>query len=197
MAAAVLSWARANGASSYCHWFQPLGAASLRHGQAAQVQNTMLKYDEKNGVRWDFASKQLLSGETDGSSCPSGGLRDTSRAGGYLSVDPTSPIFLRGDVIFIPSCLTSYFGAALDEKTPLHRASSALSREGVRLLNLLGLKVSGVHANIGLEQEFFLVPREAYNRRMDLQFTGRTVIGRLGARGQELSDHCKLLRISY
>ena len=151
----------------------------------------MIKYDEKKGVRWDFTAKQLLSGETDGSSCPSGGLRDTSRAGGYLSIDPTSPIFLRGDVIFIPSCLTSYFGAALDEKTPLHRAAAALNREGVRLLKLLGYNVSSVHANIGLEQELFLVPREAYNRRPDLQFTGRTVVGRLGARGQEMGDHCK------
>jgi hypothetical protein len=100
---------------------------------------------------WDFKGKNILKGETDGSSYPNGGLRATHRAGGYLSVDPTSPIFLRGDTIFIPACLSSYYGHALDEKTPLLRASDALSKEGVRLLNLLGFKgVKSLGANIGL-----------------------------------------------
>ena len=189
MAAAVLDWARDNGASVYCHWFQPLGAAGVRHGQSAQVYNHMFEFAKDGTPVWDFKGKNLLKGETDGSSYPNGGLRATHRAGGYLSVDPTSPIFLRGDTIFIPSCLVSYYGHALDEKTPLLRASDALSREGARLLKLLGYNVTGLQANIGLEQEIFLIPRSAYLKRPDLQLAGRTVIGKFPARGQEMSDH--------
>lgn len=151
----------------------------------------MIEFDKEGRPQWDFKGKNILKGETDGSSYPNGGLRATHRAAGYLTVDPTSPIFLRGDTIFIPACLVSYFGHALDEKTPLLRSSDALSKEGARLLNLLGYKVKGVTANIGLEQELFLIPREAYNRRPDLQLSGRTVLGRMPPRGQELCDHCK------
>lgn len=149
----------------------------------------MFHFDAKGQAVWDFKGKNLLKGETDGSSYPNGGLRATHRAGGYLAVDATSPIFLRGDTIFIPSCLVSYYGHALDEKTPLLRATDALSREGVRLLRLLGYNVNSLRPNIGLEQEFFFVPRDAYNRRPDLQLAGRTVMGKLPPRGQELSDH--------
>jgi len=191
VAAAVLEWAKDNGASVYCHWFQPIGSSGVRHGQSAQVQNTMMEFDMKTGKPlWDFKGKNILKGETDGSSYPNGGLRATHRAGGYLTVDPTSPIFLRGDTIFIPACLVSYYGHALDEKTPLLRASDALSKEGARLLNLLGFKgVKGLQANIGLEQEFFFVPRDAFLARPDLQLAGRTVIGKMPPRGQEMSDH--------
>mgnify|MGYP006185926843 CR=1 FL=1 len=101
---------------------------------------------------WGFKGTDLLAGETDGSSYPNGGLRTTHEAGGYLAIDPTSPIFLRGDSIFVPACFVSYKGAALDEKTPLLRASDAMSREGVRLLGLLGYKVKSLVSNIGLEQ---------------------------------------------
>lgn len=149
----------------------------------------MFEFDRNGKPVWDFKGKNLLKGETDGSSYPNGGLRATHRAGGYLAVDTTSPIFLRGDTIFIPSCLVSYYGHALDEKTPLLRASDALSREGVRLLKLLGYKVNSLQTNIGLEQEFFFVPRDEYLRRPDLQLAGRTVMGKLPPRGQELSDH--------
>ena len=150
-----------------------------------------MEFDTKTGKPlWDFKGKNILKGETDGSSYPNGGLRATHRAGGYLTVDPTSPIFLRGDTIFIPACLVSYYGHALDEKTPLLRASDALSREGARLLNLLGFKgVKSLQANIGLEQEFFFVPRDAFLARPDLQLAGRTVIGRMPPRGQEMCDH--------
>jgi len=189
VAAAVLEWATDREATVYCHWFQPLGSSGVRHGQSAQVQNHFFEFNKDGKPVWDFKGKNLLKGETDGSSYPNGGLRATHRAGGYLSVDPTSPIFLRGDTIFIPACLVSYYGHALDEKTPLLRASDALSREGARLLNLLGYKVNGLVANIGLEQEFFFVPRSQYNRRPDLQFTGRTVTGKMPARGQEMCDH--------
>ena len=189
VAAAVLDWATSNGASVYCHWFQPLGASLVRHGQSAQVQNCMFEFDKTGKPVWDFKGKNILSGETDGSSYPNGGLRATHRAGAYLSPDPTSPIFLRGDTIFIPACLVSYYGHALDEKTPLLRASEALSKEGARLLNLLGFKATSLNANIGLEQEFFFVPRDEFLKRPDLQLAGRTVLGRFPARGQEVCDH--------
>jgi glutamine synthetase len=189
VAAAVLDWARDHGASTFCHWFQPLAAGGLRHGNAACVQNRMFKFDKNGSLQWDFSANDLLYGETDGSSYMNGGLRATHRAGGYVVIDPTSPIFLRGDTIFIPSCFVSYNGHCLDEKTPLLRSVEAMSREGCRLLKLLGYNVNKLVCNIGLEQEFFFVPREAYLRRPDLQLTGRTVLGRHAARGQEGCDH--------
>jgi glutamine synthetase len=189
VAAAVLDWARDHGASTFCHWFQPLGAGGLRHGNSAGVQNRMFKFDKNGSLVWDFSANDLLYGETDGSSYLNGGLRATHRAGGYVVIDPTSPIFLRGDTIFIPSCFVSYNGHCLDEKTPLLRSVEAMSREGTRLLKLLGYNVKGLVCNIGLEQEFFFVPRAAYLRRPDLQLAGRTLLGRHAARGQEGSDH--------
>ena len=189
VAAAVLDWAQNNGASVYCHWFQPMGASGLRHGQSACVQNTMLEFKKDGSPAWDFKGKNILQGETDGSSYPNGGLRATHRAGGYLAADPSSPIFLRGDTIYIPACLVSYEGYALDEKTPLLRASDALSKEGARLLGHLGYTCNSLQTNIGLEQELFLVPRDAYSKRPDLQQAGRTVMGAMPPRGQELSDH--------
>ena len=116
-------------------------------------------------------------------------MRATHTAGGYLSIDPLSPIFLREDTIFIPAAFVSYNGDALDENTPLHRATQAMSKEGTRLLKLMGYDVDGLINNIGLEQEIFLVPRHAFYRRPDLQFTGRTITGKQPARGQDMSDH--------
>lgn len=185
----MLEWAIENDASVYCHWFQPLASSGLRHGQSAQVQISMIEFDREGRPVWDFKGKNLLRGETDGSSFPNGGLRATHRAGAYLAIDTTSPIFLRGDTIFIPACMVAYTGQALDEKTPLLRSVDALSREGTRLLKLLGYNVNSLVSNIGLEQEYFLIAREAYLRRPDLQMTGRTVIGKAPARGQELCDH--------
>jgi glutamine synthetase len=179
-----------NGANVYCHWFQPMGASGVRHGLTGQVHNMMLKFNSEGELVQDFKGKTLVKGETDGSSYPNGGLRGTHQAGGYLAVDTSSPIFLRGDTIFIPSVFVSYYGAALDEKTPVLRANAALDKHGSRLLKHLGLNVSsGIQANIGLEQEFFLVPRDAYYRRPDLQLTGRTIIGKNAPRGQEMCDH--------
>ncbi|KAI2498713.1 glutamine synthetase [Fragilaria crotonensis] len=190
VANAVFDWAIDNGANVYCHWFQPMASSGVRHGQTGQVQNIMLEFNSDNEVVQDFKGKTLIKGETDGSSYPNGGLRGTHRAGGYLAIDTSSPIFLRGDTIFIPSVFVSYYGAALDEKTPLLRANNALNREGSRLLSKLGLDVSsGIRTNIGLEQEIFLIPREAYYKRPDLQFTGRTIIGKDAPRGQEMCDH--------
>eukprot|EP00600_Ochromonadales_sp_CCMP1393_P006390 CAMPEP_0174968086 /NCGR_PEP_ID=MMETSP0004_2-20121128/7934_1 /TAXON_ID=420556 /ORGANISM="Ochromonas sp., Strain CCMP1393" /LENGTH=678 /DNA_ID=CAMNT_0016217271 /DNA_START=128 /DNA_END=2164 /DNA_ORIENTATION=- len=189
IAAAVLEWAVAHGASVFCHWFQPLGSSGVRHGQTGQVQMNMLEFDKGGKPCWDFKGRDLLKGETDGSSYYNGGLRATHTAGGYLSIDPTSPIFLRGDTIFIPACFVSYFGHALDEKTPLLRSGDALTREGTRLLGLLGYKVKSLDTMIGLEQELFLIHRDAYKKRPDLQLSGRTVMGKMAARGQEMSDH--------
>lgn len=180
------------GANTYCHWFQPMAASGVRHGQTGQVQNMMMKFNSStNDVEFDFDGKNLVKGETDGSSYPNGGLRATHQAGGYLAIDTSSPIFLRGDTIFIPSAFVSYYGAALDEKTPLLRSNAALSKHGKRLLAHLGLDIGDrdVVSNIGLEQEFFLVPRDQYYRRPDLQMAGRTIIGKDAPRGQEMCDH--------
>lgn len=189
VAAAVLEWAIENGADLSCHWFQPLASNGVRHGQSAQVQNQMIRFDKNNVPFYKFDGDDLLSGETDGSSYQNGGMRATHTAGGYLKIDPTSPIFLREDTIFIPACFCSWNGDALDEKTPLLRSTQALSEQGKRLLGLMGYEVDGLTVNIGLEQEMFLVPRPAFYKRPDLQFCGRTLLGRMPARGQEMSDH--------
>jgi glutamine synthetase len=189
VAAAVSEWAAERGASSFCHWFQPLAASGVRHGLTGQVQNMALKFTADGTAEGAFMGKDLLKGETDGSSYPNGGLRATHTAGGYLTMDPTSTIFCRGDTFFIPACFISYHGHALDEKTPLLRSSEAMSREGTRLLKMLGYNVKGIHSNIGLEQEFFLIPREAYLRRLDLMLAGRTIVGKNSPRGQEMCDH--------
>jgi len=153
----------------------------------------MFKFNHKsNELEFDFKGTDLVKGETDGSSYPNGGLRETHTAGGYLAIDTSSPIFLRGDTIFIPSIFVSYYGMALDEKTPLLRANDALSKHGSRLLKHLGYENAekvGLKANIGLEQEIFLVPRDQYYRRPDLQYTGRTVMGKILPPDQVMRDH--------
>jgi len=189
VAAAALEWATENDATNYTHVFQPLGASGVRHGLAGSVHNNIWKYDLDGKPTWDLKGKDILKGETDGSSYPNGGLRGTHRAGGYLAADATSPIYLRGDTICVPSCFVSYYGDALDEKTPLLRSVDAINAQGTRLLKLLGYEVSGVTTNIGLEQEFFLVPRDAFLRRPDLMLAGRTIMGADAPRGQEMCDH--------
>lgn len=190
VANAVFDWAIDRGANVYCHWFQPMASSGVRHGLSGQVQNMMLKFDSNGEVAQDFKGKTLVKGETDGSSFPNGGLRGTHAAGGYVAVDTSSPILCRGDTIFIPSAFVSYYGAALDEKTPLLRSNSVLDKHGSRLFSILGGDASsGVQANIGLEQEIFLIPREEYYRRPDLQLTGRTIMGKNAPRGQEMCDH--------
>ena len=179
-----------NGANIFCHWFQPMASSGVRHGQTGQVHNMMINFNKDMKIVQDFKGKTLIKGETDGSSYPNGGLRGTHEAGGYLAIDTSSPIFLRGDTIFIPSIFVSYHGSALDEKTPLLRANHALNTHCSRMMTALGLDVSsGIIANIGLEQEIFLISRDEYYRRPDLQLTGRTLIGKNAARGQEMCDH--------
>jgi len=191
VAKAVLDWAVENGASVYCHWFQPMGSSGVRHGNSGQVHQSMMDFAADGTPYYSFSGEQLLQGETDGSSYPNGGMRATHTAGGYLSLDPSSPIFLREDTVFIPAAFVSYNGDALDEKTPLHRATSALDTQTKRMLKAMKYDVgaASVYANIGLEQEIFLVPRHAFYRRPDLQFTGRTITGKIPPRGQEMSDH--------
>lgn len=190
VAAAVQNWATDRGATVYTHWFQPLGATEVRLGMSGQVQNAMFAFGKDGKAKFsEFGGKELLKGETDGSSYPNGGMRATNTAGGYTVLDPTSPIFMRGDTVFIPTVFVSFHGHALDEKTPLLRAMQAISREGSRLLKHLGYSVDGVLPNIGLEQEYFLVPRDAFYKRPDLQFCGRTIMGKHPARGQEMCDH--------
>jgi len=188
IAKAMMCWALDRKATSFCHWFQPM-ASTFRHGDTGCVQMSMLEFNDDGTPTFELKGKNILFGETDGSSYPNGGMRDTHTAGGYLAIDPSSPVFLRGDCIFIPACLVSFDGKALDEKTPLHRAHQAMSKEGARLFKHMGMEIDGMVNNIGLEQEIFFVPREAYERRLDLQFTGRTVMGRMPARGQEGCDH--------
>lgn len=167
-----------------------MASSGVRHGLTGQVQNMMFKFNSDYEVVQDFKGKTLIKGETDGSSFPNGGLRGTHCAGGYLALDTSSPILCRGDTIFIPSAFVSYYGAALDEKTPLLRSNAALDKHGARLFTLLGGDASsGIQANIGLEQEMFLIPRDQYYRRPDLQLTGRTIMGKNAPRGQEMCDH--------
>jgi len=189
VAAAVMDWAHDKGASVFTHWFQPLGAGGFRHGMTGQVQNAMFTFGADGKPAHSFKGKELLKGETDGSSFPNGGMRATHTAGGYTILDPTSPIFLRGDTVFIPTVFVSFYGDALDEKTPLLRSMKAVSTEGCRLLKNLGFNVGSVQPNIGLEQEFFLVPRKDFYNRPDLQLAGRTVMGKNAPRGQETCDH--------
>lgn len=188
IAAAVLEFAVSRGASSFCHLFQPL-AATYRHGQVACVQLAMFEFDDMMRPQWTLKGKHLLQGETDGSSYPNGGMRVTHSAGGYLCIDPMSPMFVRGDCLYVPAAFVAYSGQALDEKIPLHRACQALSDQGARLFKLLGFNIMGMTVNIGLEQEFFVLPREQFYRRPDLQFTGRTLMGKMPGRGQEGCDH--------
>jgi len=189
VAAAILDWGKDNGATVFTHWFQPMGSAGVRPGLTGQVQNYAFTFGKDGKPLWKFGADELLKGESDGSSFPNGGLRATHTAGGYTILDPSSPVFIRGDTIHIPTVFISWTGHALDEKTPLLRAEQALNKSAMRLLNALHYHVDGVQSNIGLEQEFFLIPRDAYARRLDLQMTGRTIVGKNAPRGQEMCDH--------
>jgi glutamine synthetase len=190
VAAALKDWGMDHGATCTAHWFQPLGSNEVRPGMSGMVINHFFAFHpEKGNIEFKYDGETLVKGETDGSSYPNGGLRATHTAGGYTIIDPTSPIFMRGDTIHIPCVFISWTGHALDEKTPLLRAEQAMSREGVRLLKNLGYNVKGLQSNIGLEQEFFLIPRDSFARRLDLQMTGRTILGKNAPRGQEMCDH--------
>ena len=158
-----------HGGSNYCHWFQPRAGSGVQHGLSGQVHNIFLDFNKLGEVKQDFKGKTLVKGKINGSPYPSRGLHRTHQAGEYLALDTSSPTFLWGDTIFISSTFVSYHAHALDKKTPLLCANTALNKHGSRLLGLLGLDTSsGIRTNIKLEQEMLLVPRDQYYRRPDL-----------------------------
>ncbi len=184
VAVAMKEWAVENGATHYTHWFQPMT------GFTAEKHDSFISPVENGKVIMDFSGKELVKGEPDASSFPSGGLRATFEARGYTAWDPTSPAFIKDGTLYIPTAFCAYGGEALDKKTPLLRSMEVLSQEAVKMLHLLGNKdVTSVTATIGPEQEYFLVDKELYKQRRDLILCGRTLIGASAPRGQEMEDH--------
>ncbi|MDO5153013.1 MAG: glutamine synthetase III [Eubacteriales bacterium] len=184
VAAAMKDWAVAKGATHYTHWFQPLT------GITAEKHDSFISPAPDGGVIMDFSGKELIKGEPDASSFPSGGLRATFEARGYTAWDPTSYAFIKGKTLCIPTAFCSYGGEALDKKTPLLRSMEALNRQAMRILKLFGNKdVKCVRTSVGPEQEYFLVPKELYEQREDLIYTGRTLFGAKPPKGQEMDDH--------
>ena len=184
VAVAMKEWAVENGATHYTHWFQPMT------GFTAEKHDSFISPVENGKVIMDFSGKELVKGEPDASSFPSGGLRATFEARGYTAWDPTSPAFIKDGTLYIPTAFCAYGGEALDKKTPLLRSMEVLSQEAVKMLHLLGNKdVTSVTATIGPEQEYYLVDKELYKQRRDLILCGRTLIGASAPRGQEMEDH--------
>ena len=184
VAVAMKEWAVENGATHFTHWFQPMT------GFTAEKHDSFISPIGGGQVVMDFSGKELVKGEPDASSFPSGGLRATFEARGYTAWDPTSPAFIKDRTLYIPTAFCSYSGEALDKKTPLLRSMETLDREAVKILHLLGQSdVEGVSATIGPEQEYFLVDKEIYKQRKDLIFTGRTLLGAMPPKGQEMEDH--------
>ena len=183
VASVMKRWAMELGATHYTHWFQPLtGITSEKHdGFVSPVGD--------GTAIMEFSGKELVRGEPDASSFPSGGLRATCEARGYTAWDPTSYAFVKDDVLCIPTAFVSYTGEALDKKTPLLRSMNALSNQAVRILKLFGKDVDYVSTTVGPEQEYFLIKREDYEARQDLILTGRTLFGAPSAKGQELEEH--------
>ncbi|MDD5917368.1 MAG: glutamine synthetase III [Clostridiales bacterium] len=184
VAAAMKNWAVAHGATHYTHWFQPLtGITSEKH-------DSFISPSPDGGVIMEFSGKELIKGEPDASSFPSGGLRATFEARGYTAWDPTSYAFIKGKTLCIPTAFCSYTGEALDKKTPLLRSMEALNRQSLRILRLFGnTEARRVTSSVGPEQEYFLIDREMYEKRKDLVFTGRTLFGAKPPKGQEMDDH--------
>ena len=177
-------WAVSKGATHYTHWFQPLT------GITAEKHDSFISPSQNGGVIMEFSGKELIKGEPDASSFPSGGLRATFEARGYTAWDPTSYAFIKGKTLCIPTAFCSYGGEALDKKTPLLRSMKALNKQALRILRLFGNnKVSYVTTSVGPEQEYFLITKEMYDQRKDLQFTGRTLFGAKPPKGQEMDDH--------
>ncbi|MCR5089366.1 MAG: glutamine synthetase III [Oscillospiraceae bacterium] len=184
VASAMCGWAVENGATHFTHWFQPLT------GITAEKHDSFITPAPDGRVIMEFSGKNLITGESDASSFPSGGLRATFEARGYTAWDPSSYAFIKDKTLCIPTAFCSYGGEALDKKTPLLRSMDALNRQALRILKLFGnTEVKRVITNVGPEQEYFLIDREMYLRRKDLIYTGRTLFGAMPPKGQELSDH--------
>ena len=183
VANAMKDWAVENGATHYTHWFQPMT------GITAEKHDSFISPTSDSNVIMEFSGKELVKGESDASSFPSGGLRATFEARGYTAWDPTSYAFIKEGVLFIPTAFCSYGGEALDKKTPLLRSMEAISRQTVRILKLFGQEVTSVKTTVGPEQEYFLIDKELFDQRKDLKFTGRTLFGAKPPKGQEMDDH--------
>ena len=184
VASAMKNWAIEKGATHFTHWFQPMT------GVTAEKHDSFIKPTGDGRAIMEFSSKELIQGEPDASSFPSGGLRATFEARGYTAWDPTSYAFVKDGVLYIPTAFVSYTGEALDKKTPLLRSMQALNKQALRILRLFGdTTVESVRATAGAEQEYFLVDQSVYNRRKDLIYTGRTLFGARPPKGQELDDH--------
>jgi len=184
IAEAMKIWAIEKGATHYTHWFQPMT------GITAEKHDSFISPVGDGRVIMEFSGKELVRGEPDASSFPSGGLRATFEARGYTAWDPTAHAFVKDNSLYIPTCFFSYTGAALDEKTPLLRSLDEVSREATRILRLFGdNETNRIHVSVGAEQEYFLIPKALYAQREDLRLTGRTLFGAAPPKGQELEDH--------
>ncbi len=184
IAEAMKLWATQKGATHYTHWFQPMT------GITAEKHDSFITPTGDGRVIMEFSGKELVRGEPDASSFPSGGLRATFEARGYTAWDPTSCAFVKDGSLYIPTCFFSYTGESLDKKTPLLRSMDEVSREAVRILRLFGdTQTQRVIASVGAEQEYFLLPKDLYSQREDLRLTGRTLFGAAPPKGQELDDH--------
>ena len=183
VANAMKDWAVEKGCTHYTHWFQPMT------GLTAEKLDSFISPTDDGHVIMEFSGKELIKGEPDASSFPSGGLRATFEARGYTAWDPTSYAFIKEQTLCIPTAFCSYNGEALDKKTPLLRSMEAINRSALRVLKLFGSDATRVVSNVGPEQEYFLVDREMYSHRKDMIFTGRTLFGAPAPKGQELEDH--------
>ena len=184
VAVAMKEWATENGATHYTHWFQPMTNVT------AEKHDSFISPTGDGQVIMDFSGKELVKGEPDASSFPSGGLRATFEARGYTAWDPTSPAFIKDGTLYIPTAFCSYSGEALDKKTPLLRSMQTLDKEATNLLHIIGNKdIKHVNTTVGPEQEYFLVDKELYKQRKDLVFCGRTLIGAPAPKGQEMEAH--------
>jgi len=183
VANAMKDWAVEKGATHYTHWFQPLT------GITAEKHDSFISPAPNGGVIMEFSGKELIRGEPDASSFPSGGLRTTFEARGYTAWDPTSPAFIKDGTLCIPTAFCGYGGQALDKKTPLLRSMEAINTQTMRLLRLFGMECESVTTTVGAEQEYFIIDKEVYEQRKDLIYCGRTLLGALPPKGQELDDH--------
>ena len=183
IAATMKDWAVEKGVTHYTHWFHPMT------GLSAEKHDSFISPTDDGKVIMEFSGKELIKGEPDASSFPSGGLRATFEARGYTAWDPTSPAFIKDRTLYIPTAFCSYTGEVLDKKTPLLRSMEVISEQAVRILKLFGSKATRVTTTVGPEQEYFLVDKKLYDQRKDLIYTGRTLFGAKAPKGQELEDH--------
>ncbi|MDR2369114.1 MAG: glutamine synthetase III [Mycoplasmataceae bacterium] len=183
IADAMKAWAISKGATHYTHWFQPM------NGVSAEKHESFIEPQKNGSIIIKFSGKELIKGEADGSSFPSGGLRTTFEARGYTAWDASSHAFVRNQTLYIPTIFMSYQGHILDKKIPLHRSATALKNQTLRFVKLFDYHSNHVRINVGAEQEYFLITKEMFNQRLDLKLTGRTLFGARSPKSQELEDH--------